>query len=72
MLRAAGTLLSPEDAKPVTAAGTEPFSAPPWVVGSVGGAVVLSGVLYFVWRVRSARRIARSAVSVRPPASKIR
>jgi len=33
--------------------------APPWAVALVGAVVVLSGALYFVWRVRRARRGAR-------------
>jgi hypothetical protein len=33
--------------------------APAWAVALVGAVVVLSGALYFVWRVRRARRTAR-------------
>jgi len=33
--------------------------APAWAVALVGAVVVLAGALYFVWRVRRARRGAR-------------
>jgi hypothetical protein len=72
VLRGAGTLLASQDMKPVLAAGAEPFAAPAWVVGLVGAAVVLSGLLYFLWRMRSSRRTPRGPTSVRPAATKVR
>jgi hypothetical protein len=56
------------------APGSEPdiFAVPAWAVGLVGAIVVLSGVLYFFWRVRSARRAPRAPTSVRPATGKIR
>jgi hypothetical protein len=56
----------------VPAAQAEIFAVPAWAVGLVGAIVVLSGVLYFFWRVRSARRGPRAPTSVRPATGKIR
>jgi hypothetical protein len=41
--------------------------APSWAVALVGGSVVLSGVLYFAWRLRRAKRTTRFS---HPPAKR--
>ena len=71
MLRGAGTLVALQDTPPL-ASGAGTFPVPAWVVALFGGTVVLSGVLYFFWRVRSARRGPRAPTSVRPATGKIR
>lgn len=70
--KSAGTLLTSQEPNPEAGPGNEALAAPPWVVGTLGGAVVLAGVMYFVWRARSARRPPSGPASVRPAAGKIR
>jgi hypothetical protein len=72
MLRGADTLVALEDMTSLAPSATETFAVPAWAVGAVGATVVLSGVMYFVWRVRSSRRAPRPPTSVRPAAGKIR
>ena len=72
VLRAAGTLLAPQDISPAAVPAAQSFAAPPWVVGTFGATIVLSGVMYFVWRARSARRASAGRTSVRPSATKLR
>jgi hypothetical protein len=71
MLRGAGTLVALEDITPLASAA-DTFAVPAWTVGAVGATVVLSGIMYFVWRVRSSRRAPRPPTSVRPIAGKMR
>ncbi len=35
------------------------WEAPSWVIGLLGGLLVASGISYFAWRVRRARRVGR-------------
>ena len=39
--------------------------APAWAVAVLGGAVALSGIFYFAWRIRRARHKARFTPGVR-------
>ena len=70
--KSAGTLLASQDMNPLASQGAERFAAPAWVVAIVGAVVVLSGVMYFLWRARWSRRAPSGPTSVRPPPSKIR
>jgi hypothetical protein len=70
--KSAGTLLALQDMPPPAGSGAGFFELPAWGVGAVGATVVLSGILYFLWRVRSSRRSPRAPTSARPVTSKIR
>ena len=72
MLRGAGTLVALQEMTPLTGSAAGTFAAPAWAVGALGATVVVSGVLYFVWRIRASRRPPRRPTSVRPISSKIR
>jgi energy-converting hydrogenase Eha subunit B len=70
--KSAGTLLVSQDVNLDGGPGTGLLAAPAWVVGVLGAAVVLAGVLYFLLRARAARRATTGSNSVRPAATKIR